>query len=470
MRSLWSDMIYRERLFKKELRRSYLDGLSGSRRLFVMCVILALSTFGVHMLLQLAFETALPEYIADFTTPGTFSVMYSFNLTAFVLFAVRLIAKPDAGVLSEFKGNKWYLLSKMGYKTSRILFFKTVVSISAALFVYAAGFAIASAVSGALNYYFTPTYILSFFISGAFGVLLYTELMIFASLASGGGKKNTRIIFLSAFILDWALKLALGYFGIIGDGNLMLSVSNLFSPRISPYGAVRAALVFIMPFFIYSALRKKSGYYLLKNEIGGVIRYGERVFIGPDELEDARRKSLPAILVQTLLAFVLFVSLLCNSVILTASLYSSSGEFSFFGYMPYVFRSATMEPLIYKNDLAVFKKIDSQYPISAGDVVLFKSSPESTEISVMKVTEVRDDKLIVDYLKYPILYSPGSLKETVSRSKIYGIFFAGNRILGTVILLINTLPGRILTILLPAALLIFPRQLMDFMRRLRKSD
>ncbi len=463
-------MIYRERLFKKELRRSYLNSLSGGRRQFFMCVLMTLLTFAAHMLLRLAFEIVLTEYLPALTPPGSFSVAYSCNLTAYIFYIVYLSVKPDAGVLSELRDNKWYLFSKMGYKADRIIFFKTLVSLSSAVSVYAACFVTVSAISYALKYYFFAPYFLPFLVSGVLGVLLCAELLILSSLLSGGNNKTTRLIFLSALIINEVLKFTLGYYRLIGDEALMQNTANLFLPRYSLYCVIMAILVLILPLFFNSAIRRKSGYYLLKNEIGGIVSCGEQVFIGPDELDNVRKGSPLAIMARVILAFVLFASLICNSFILTASLSSSSREFSIFGYIPYVFRSATMEPLIRKNDLALFKKIDSQYPISVGDVVLFKSSPGSTEISVMKVTEVRDGNLTVDYLKYPIVYTPGSLKESVSRGKVYGVFYASNHIWGTIILLINTLPGRVLTILLPAAFLIFPKQLLAFLRRPKKAE
>ena len=104
-----------------------------------------------------------------------------------------------------------------------------------------------------------------------------------------------------------------------------------------------------------------------------------------------------------------------------------------------------MEDAIYKNDLALFKRIDSSYPLKVGDIVLFGSEVDDNDVFIMEIIRIDGDRVLTDMKKYPVLYEKGSLQQIIDRKAIYGIFYDNYRILGAIVLS-KLLPGRILTL------------------------
>ena len=87
----------------------------------------------------------------------------------------------------------------------------------------------------------------------------------------------------------------------------------------------------------------------------------------------------------------------------------------------------------------------------------------------MSVVGIDGDKVVADFLKYPVLVGPSELQETVSRGKVYGLFFGTYRIAGAIILFINTFPGRMLTLFAPLLILFFYSQITEFYKKIKKT-
>jgi hypothetical protein len=461
-------MIYSDNLFNKEIRQSYIDSLSSKQRLTMMCVFLAMLTIIVHLLFQIMYESVMTELLPEFMLPSNFTILFTYNAVSYLFFIAFFIIRYDNMTLSEIGQNKWYMLSKMGYNSTGIIIYKMISSTAIVIMIYSVGFIMAALISTILKYTFVMEYYLPSFAAGAVNTFIVVQLTIVISLYSDT-KERARNRLITAIFVNEILKLALGYYGLIRNNILMRDVRNLVEIEHSPYIIIMVSAIILLPIFAYIGAKKKAVYYSLKNPVGGVtiVRYTDNRIIHPIEQKKRRVLSIPGLLAKILLSVVLLASIVFNILILIASLGSSTREFSFFGYIPYVFKSSTMENTIYKNDLAVFKKIDSQYPLNVGDIVLFNES-EGNEISIMKIVEINGEEITTDLLKYPVPYTAGSLKETTLRGSIYGIFYAKYRILGAIILFINTFPGRLLTMFVPVILLFFYNQISDYFNRKKK--
>ncbi len=461
-------MIYKKSLFNKEIRQSYIDSLSSRKRLSFMCLFLAMMTIVVYLLLQIMYDSVITELMPELMLPSYFTIAYIYNWVAYIFFASYFMAKYQSLTLSEISENKWYMLSKMGYNSIAIILYKMLTSISIVLGVYAVGFVIAMLVASILKFTMVWGYFLPSLASGALNVLIAIELILVISLFSDN-KSTAKNRFIVALIICEVLKVISGYYRLVTNKVLMVDIANLFNPKFSVYPTLALTAAVILPLFAYLGARRKSNFYSLKNEVGGVtiVSYNDNRVIYPSKRGRHSVFSLPALLAKILLMLILLGSIAFNVLILIASLGSSTKEFSIFGYIPYIIKSSTMETAIYKNDLAVFKKIDSQYPLKAGDIVLFTSEKDSNEVFIMSVVRSDDDKVVADYLKYPVLVGSGELQETVNRNRVYGLFFGNYRIAGAIILFINTFPGRVLTLFVPLIMLFFYNQIIDFYKKLK---
>jgi len=463
-------MIYKTSAFNRELHQSFYDSLSNKRRLFAMCLFLALMTIGLHLLLQIVEESVLVELFPELFLPSYFTITYTYNLVAYAFFAIYFINQYSNITLTEIGENKWYLLSKMGFNVTGIILSKMGTTVLIVLTLYASGFVLTILLTALLKYVFVTNYLLPSLVAGALNVLLIVESALIISLYTRS-KVSAKNWLLAVIIINEVLKVALGYYRIITDRVMMSDIANLFSPGNSAYGLILSAALIIMILFSYVWARRKSNYYTLKGEVSGVtvLSHNEARMISPQVRKRRAVMSLPAMLFRILLAIVLFSSIALNILILLASLSSSTGEFSIFGYIPYIIRSQTMEDAIYKNDLALFKQIDTTYPLKAGDIVLFGSELGDNEVFIMEVIRIDGDKVLADMKKYPPLYEKGSLQQIISRKSIYGIFHSNYRIIGAIVLFINSFPGRILTLILPVTVLFFYPQISDFLKRVKAA-
>ncbi len=462
-------MIYKNSLFNKEIRQSYIDSLSSMRRLSFMCIFLAVLTIIVYLLLQIMYDSVITELMPEIMLPSYFTIAYIYNWVNYIFFASYFMIKYKSLTLSEIGENKWYMLSKMGYKSTRIILYKMLTSIIIVLVIYAAGFVIAMMVASILKFTMVWGYFIPTLTAGALNVLVTIELTLVISLFSDT-KAIAKNRFIITLIISEILKIVLGYYKLITSKVLMVDIANLFNPEYSYYPILSLAVAVILPLFGYWGARKKSNFYSVKNEVGGItiVTYNDNRVIQPTRHRRHRIFSLPSLFAKIVLMLILIASIGFNTLILIASLGSSTKEFSILGYIPYIIQSSTMEPTIYKNDLALFKKIDSQYPIKADDVILFTSENDDNEVFIMSVVSINGDKVVADFLKYPVLVGASELQETVSRGKVYGIFFGNYRIVGAIILFINTFPGRMLTLFVPLLMLFFYTQITEFYKKVKK--
>lgn len=461
-------MVYRSSTFNKELRQSYYDSLSSRHKLFMICLFMALITIALHLLFQITEESVMVELFPELLLPSYFTMTYTYNLVAYIFFTIFFINKYSNITLSEIGENKWYLLSKMGYNVTSIILNKMFMTVVIVLLLYACGFVLTVLLTALFKYVFVIDYLLPAFVAGVINVLLIVEAALVISLYSHT-KVNAKNSLLIVIIINEILKIALGYYKLITDRVLMSDISNLLNPSHSVYGIILLAALVLMILFAYIGAKRRSNYYTLKGDVSGVtiVRHNEVRTIAPQGQGKHPALSLPAILFRVLLTAVLIGSIAFNILILVASLGSNTREFSVFGYIPYLIRSQTMEDAIYKNDLALFKRIDSSYPLKVGDIVLFGSEVDDNDVFIMEIIRIDGDRVLTDMKKYPVLYEKDSLQQIIDRKAIYGIFYDNYRILGAIVLFINSFPGRILTLFLPIIVLFFYPQVTSFIKRFR---
>ncbi|NLL46040.1 MAG: hypothetical protein GX250_04420, partial [Clostridiales bacterium] len=398
------------------------------------------------------------------------TMTYTYNLVAYFFFAVYFIAKFSNMTLSEIGENKWYLLSKMGYNVTRVILYKMFTTIVIVMMLYTTGFALAMLLSSLFKYVFVIDYFLPAFVSGALNVLLIVQAALVFSLFSQS-KNQAKNYILVVIIVNEVLKFALGYYKLVTNRVLMSNVLNLFDPDNSIYGIVLLTAVSVLALFSYIGARKKSDYYSLKGDVSGltIVKHDGSKIISPHGKKNNVVLSIPSILFKALLVFILICSMAFNALILIASLGSNTKEFSVFGYIPYIIKSQTMEDAIYKNDLALFKRIDSQYPLEAGDIVLFPNPDNSNDVYIMEVVDIEGENVVTDMKKYPVLVEKGKLQQIINRKAIYGLFYDNYRVLGAIVLFINTFPGRVISLFLPVIMLFFYSQITAFIRRFKAA-
>jgi hypothetical protein len=163
--------------------------------------------------------------------------------------------------------------------------------------------------------------------------------------------------------------------------------------------------------------------------------------------------------------FILFIclALLFNGFIILLSTAAPGNEVTIRGTIPYIFESDTMQPGIMYNDLAFFRRVDREYPVSLGQIVLFQ---QDKVVYVERIIEISRAGMKVDIDNYPPLSETGSMLKTIRRQAIYGVYDSRNRWLGALILFSNTLVGRIVFLLLPAVLLFYRKQLLRLLKKI----
>ncbi len=161
------------------------------------------------------------------------------------------------------------------------------------------------------------------------------------------------------------------------------------------------------------------------------------------------------ITISFLLVVFILAAILFNVAILIINATSKGKITSIQGFVPYVFKSQTMEPELKVNDLVFFRKFEGEPSPKPGQIILFE---EDDVIFVERVLSVNQEgSYLVDIDHYPQDSENEFLMKTVSKDQMIGLYSGRSRWLGAIILFANTIFGRILFLLIPAVLLFFQR-------------
>lgn len=463
-------MIYRISYFKKELRQSYTDNKTSRDRKITFALFSGLVSFALYFLLQTLQDTVVAETFPEIMQPSYFSTIYIYIHMSFVLNTVYFIINYDYLFFSEIRKNSWYLLVQMGYDPVRMLAEKLLALFFSVMWTYTVGFALVILLTSFLRYNLVFSYIPALFIAGMVNLILISLITLMISLYTRT-VANARYVILASAALIPVFKRITGFYAVISNRVIMQNMFNIFDPGRSWF--MPLAAVFIILVFLVSAFRanERAKYYSVPDdetalpEGVSLLRFDLDTY----KLIPADQGKKPGGLIKilnTAASFLLIVlicaMLLFNIMIIIINATAPGNETVIRGVIPYVFKSETMKPAIMLNDLAFFRKTDQEYDIEAGQIIIFR---KDDKIYVERVVEEHQEYLTVDIDYYPLAYQVGSMRQTIKRESVIGIFTGRNRWLGALILFANTVFGRLLFLLVPAVLLFYYRQIFTFYLR-----
>jgi hypothetical protein len=468
-------MLYIKSYFKKEMAQSQTVNSLGRLKKVAYAMFLGLFSFAVYFLLQTLSESVLADAVPHILQPSYYSTLFTYLYIIYWGFVLYCVANFDSVSFVEIRKNHWYMLIKMGYKPFPMILSKLTALILTLVYVYTVGFAFTVLLSVFLKFTFIFGYLPSLYLVGLADLVVIGMVYLAVSLLTRTTAAG-RTILLCATALQALMRVLLGFRTVVMNRIAMQSPFVLFDFRQSLY--LPAALLIIVACLAVCVIAAKaqSQYYSRRGDTGK-DPLPENVCIvtlkgknrKPVPLRDGKarhvRTKLFGIVTTSVLVLVIVATLAFNVFIIVMSASQPGKEVAFGGRIPYIFQSSTMEPGIIKNDLAFFSKIDVQYPLSVGDIVLFK---KDNTVFIERVTGFDADSVTVDIEKYPPMSQVGSMIKAVDRSAIYGIFAFANRWLGVVILFANTIFGRITLLIVPAFLLFFDKSIKAYFQRRRR--
>ncbi len=462
-------MIYRNSYFKKELRQAYTENRTGTNRKMAFALFQGLISFAIYFVLQTLKESVLSDVVPEIMQPSFFSTVYTYIHLAFVFNTVYFIIYYDYLFFSEIRKNSWYLLVQMGYSPASMIFSKFSALIFSVFIIYLVGFVFTVFLTIFLKYPLILSYMPSLSLSGLVDLILITILLMTFSLYV---KTITNARYLAVFsaVLIIMLKAALGHYNVISNRVSMQSFRNLFDFDSSLY--FPAAVAIMAACCVICVIRAgnvakyynlPAKYYVLpegatvanQDPATGKLKLAE-------SMENVRHSKIFDTVSTALLIFLICAALVFNVLIILINISAPGKEISIKGIIPYVFKSDTMEPAIMMNDLAYFKRTDSQHMFKNGDIILFE---ENNVTYVERIIENTESGFKVDIDNYPPMSQPGAMLKTVPNNAVRGIYVGRSRWLGALILFANTIVGRLVFLLLPAILLFYQRQISNISSR-----
>ncbi|EHQ89294.1 S26 family signal peptidase [Desulfosporosinus youngiae] len=463
-------MIYRNSYFRKELRQAYTENKISTKRKMASALFLGLFSFALYFVFQTLQESVLSDVIPEIMQPSFFSTIYIYIHIAVIFNISYFIIYYDYLFFTEIRKNAWYLLIQMGYSPVIMFFLKLLALIYSVLLTYTVGFGTIIILTFLLKYNFIAAYLPALYIAGMADLLLITILSMTFSLYAKTVINGRYWTFFTA-ILGFVLKILMGQYEIISNRVAMQNLDTLFNLGISLYWP--AALGIMFACCLIGLFRSKSlaMYYNLSLNSTVIPEKTDLIEIGSgtgrDHLLGSKaKKGWGSTIVDTLttIALIVFIcaALVFNLFIILINASTPGQEVTIRGVIPFVFRSNTMEPEIMINDLTYFQKVDHQYPVEEGDIILFE---ENNVLYVERVIAESDKQLTVDIDNYPPMSQTGAMQKIVTRDNVHGVYTGRSRWLGALILFANTIVGRLLFLLVPAVLLFYQAQIYKYFKK-----
>lgn len=462
-------MIYRPSYFKKELRQAYSENRTSTHRKMASAFFLGLFSFALFFVLQTLQQSVLAEVIPQIMQPSFFSTLTIYLHSAFIFYTLFFMIYYDYLFFAEIRRNSWYLLIQMGYRPVRMLLSKLFALLYSVFLVYSLGFLITIFLTVFLKYTFILAYMPGLYLAGLTDIVVISVLSLTFSLYTRMVVNARYWIFLSAVFIV-ALKIILGQYTILANRVAMQTLSNLFDLHVSPYMAVAPAIMVICFLICLNRAKNLAKYYSLSPSEDVAPAKASVVYLDPrtgkQKPTGRRTASWPGRIIATTSTVFLIVficaALVFNIFVILINTSTPGQEVTILNVIPFVFKSATMEPEIRINDLAYFQKIDNQYSLGKRDIILFA---ENNTLYVERIQEEAGSYLVVDIDNYPPLSEPGAMRKTVPRASVHGIYIGRNRWLGALILFANTIIGRLVLLLAPAVLLFYHAQISGYLKR-----
>lgn len=473
MRSLCGSMIYKNSYFKKELRQAYRGNKISTNRKMASALFLGLFSFALYFVFQTLQKSVLSDVVPEIMQASYFSTVYLYIHIAVVFNIIYFIAYYDYLFFSEIRNNSWYLLIQMGYQPVIMFMAKFFALMYSVLLIYSVGFVVTIILTFVLKYTFIIAYLPTLYFVGLGDLLLITILSMTFSLYAKTVINGRYWTFFSAALI-FVLKITLGQYAIISNRMSMQNIFTLFDVKLSAYWPVGA--VIMIACCLIGLLRSKNlaKYYYLPSDAAILTagmelveidsKTGKQKLIGSKAKQGWRGQIVDTVTTLFLIVFIC-AALAFNFFIILINASTPGQEVSIRGVIPFVFGTSTMQPEIMINDLAYFKKIDVQYPIEAGQIILFE---ENKVLFVERVITKTGNQLNVDIDNYPPMSQIGAMKKTVTRQAVHGVYSGRNRWLGVLILFANTIVGRLLFLLIPAVLLFYQGQIYKYFKKVKQ--
>jgi signal peptidase I len=461
-------MIYDNSYFSKELRQGYIENKISTGRKITFALFTGLISFALYFIFQTMKESIFYETFPEVMQTSFFSTVYIYIHVALIINTVYFIFLYDSLFFHEIKRNSWYLLVKNGYNPLVMIIFKVLAMLFSVIFTYTIGFFTTIFLTLFLRYSVVFSYFPALYLAGLIDLIAIT--IISMTISTFINKiSNARYTILFSLVALLILKIKLGYYKILTNRVSMQNIFNLFNLNKSLYVLVLGVIISIYTLICILKARNISKYYcLVYNNYDYDISGNARVVLVDNKTKKikpidnkekrVRQKKVIDAVVYAFLILNLLVVLSFNVIILLINATTSGKTVSIFGFIPYVFKSNTMEPGIMVNDLVYFKKFESDYVINKGEIILFE---ENNIIYIERIVDIDKEVLKVDIDNYPPMSEPNAMIKYVEPGSIYGIYSGRSRWLGAFILFANTIIGRLALLLIPGVLLYYHKPITD---------
>lgn len=477
-------MIYRTKFFREELSYGYFERKKSLGALIALGVFLGMLTFSIYFIFQTLTQSVISDEAGFLVQKSYHTTSLLYLSVSYAAFWIYITARFQMVTFSEVYENTWYGLVHQGYSIAPLVFGKLFAQLFGVLLMNTAGFLTTLLMSSFLKFPFIPGYLLSMFLVGTFNC---ASLLIFAMAASLLVRdiSNARSLFSVGAFLLVVLQIILGFFTLVTNRNSISLVSALFTKSAYLYVNIALLLVCVGICIVKGSQAARLFHEPLLSEPPVLNRApGTRLLVRTESAAPAIRRNAKLLsdsyqpkkrgnVLSSIMSFLLVIGVLAmfavDLAMLAFSYASPEKETSIMGFIPYIFQSSTMEPEVKYNDIAFFEVVDEYVQLSVRDVVLYKD--ETGIVQVRRIQKVLTDEttqqpsLEVDIDYYPEGSQRGILHGYVAPGAVYGRLVGVNRWLGVVILLANSVFGRILFMLVPIILLFFSKQIDDFFKR-----
>lgn len=477
-------MIYRTKFFREELSYGYFERKKNIGTLIGLGVFLGMLTFSVFFIFQTLTQSVLSDEASFLVEKSYHTTTLLYLAVSYLSFWVYITMRFQMVTFSEVYENTWYGLVHRGYSIVTLVFGKLFAQLFGMLLMNTAGFLTTLLMSSFLKFPLIPGYLVSMFLVGT---LNCASLLIFAMAASLVMRdiSNARSLFSVGAFLLVALQIMFGFFSLVTNRESIMHVSALFTKSAYLYVNLTLLLVCIVVcIFKGSQVARLFHAPLLSAppELGRTP--GTRLIVRTESKAPAIQRNAKQLylsyqpkksgnLLSSLMSFLLVIGVLAmfaiDIVMLAFSYASPERETSIMGFIPYIFQSSTMEPEVKYNDIVFFEVVDQYVQLNLNDVVLYKDETGIVQVRriLKKFTDptTSKDMFDVDIDYYPEGAQKGILHGYVEADAVYGRLAGINRWLGVVILLANSMFGRVLFMLVPIILLFFSKQINDFFKR-----
>lgn len=464
-------MIYKQSEFTKEKKQAYIEDYESRRNLIWRGIILALVSFAIYFMLQTLTRSILPSSVPQYMMQSNFSTLSLFLVVAFVGYSGYMARYYGYLTYAEIAMNRWYTLQKQGYDPLKMIIVKMATRLLEVIVFYTIGFLSTLFLSLFLKYPLVLSYFLPLYLAGLIDLLFITLITMTCSLFISEQKSARYIILVSALIL-WILRLSSGYYDLVADRTYMMQLRNLFDPNISSYLTYFLLTIAMSLSLILVRARKIAQYTNfpfyekdmdLEEGCSIVLLDGEEYKeIKEHHYVKRMRGKATDKLVNAAFTCLIALGILINCFVLFVSLSSPDRETNFFGIIPFVFHSDSMENVIMYNDLAFFDVVSETEEIPEDAIVLYR---EEAEPIVSQILATDGTTYQVDILNYPEGVEQGYYAKEIPRQKIYGIYHGRSRWLGAIILFANTVFGRLLLLLLPAFMMFYYKPIIAYLKK-----